>query len=182
MKLAPLIKQPIIHYSKIPAHPDTKDPNNTACTICKITYNSRNYYLKHMKSFHKRGRDTPVCKNIIVNVNPTIQPDPNYPNLYCRSCQKSYATRSSFHEHIRSFHPDTKVETVKRMYTINPVMVEMDNGDFSNRRCTICQKDYSCRRSYRKHMNLYHSDGGKGRTTAESSGMDTERDDSSAAQ
>lgn len=43
----------------------------------------------------------------------------------------------------------------------NPIRDEMDAGNTKNKRCNICQRDYSSRNNYLKHMNIFHKDGNR---------------------
>lgn len=135
---------------------DTKHLNNASCAICKFTYISRYQYRLHMKRIHQVGRNNTPVHRIISIANPSIQPDPNDPNFYCKSCQTHYSSRQKYRQHIKLSHTDVKLD---RCGARHHITVEMDAEDRDNTRCKICNKDYSTRWNYRKHMNMVHRDG-----------------------
>lgn len=60
--------------------------------------------------------------------------------------------------HIRSIHPYIKLES-KRQSLITSIIVEIDSGNLNNKKCTICDRDYASRDSYRMHVYGLHKDG-----------------------
>jgi hypothetical protein len=82
-----------------------EDPENRSCTICKRRYFNRTSYRLHVRTVHKNGKKMvpppPVGKS---RVNPDVQPDPNDPNFYCRSCKTTYGRKYGNIRHIRMFH------------------------------------------------------------------------------
>lgn len=43
--------------------------------------------------------------------------------------------------------------------SVNPITFEIDVGDLNNTICTICDKEYNSRKTYKAHMNRAHKDG-----------------------
>jgi hypothetical protein len=41
---------------------------------------------------------------LIPKPNPDIEPDPNDPNLYCKSCDSKYLTSAKYMYHLRYVH------------------------------------------------------------------------------
>lgn len=39
------------------------------------------------------------------------------------------------------------------------MILEIDAGDYKNKRCTICERNYASRANYERHMNTTHKDG-----------------------
>lgn len=155
MELLPLRKKPIYDLNTSPD--DTLMINNKSCTICKVKYRNKYRYQAHMKNHHKAGRNTPIIRGRKV-AHPNISPDPNDPNWFCLSCQRRYSSRCSYERHIRSMHPHVNIDNTGKKL-VNSIMVEMDAGNPKNKRCTICDREYINRYTYRKHMLTIHKDG-----------------------
>ncbi|CAO3641813.1 unnamed protein product [Mucor hiemalis] len=69
------------------------------CYECQKKHLNRTDYRRHMISKH--GVSIPTIQKF---KNPTIIPDPNDPNFYCRSCDKSYYFLSNYRNHLRNSH------------------------------------------------------------------------------
>lgn len=147
MELAPLNRYPSCDNSTI----NTQDPKNTVCPICKYKYSSRYVYQTHMKVQH-RDIKIPLGKS---RANPRIQPDPNDPNFYCASCQKSYKDSKNYRIHLLAIHPHLEMDRTKGRPP-NSLIQEMDAGDNTNTRCTICDRTYKNRGSFMKHVYTIH--------------------------
>lgn len=118
------------------------NPNNRSCAICEVTYCSRYNYRQHMKKLHSDGRHAPVSIGRKISMNPNMQPDLRDSSNFCCSCQRTYSRRNSYHTHLRLVHPNLE-NTTRR--SINLIRMKMDTGDPSNKRCTICERDFDNR-------------------------------------
>lgn len=158
MELEPIAK-PRIYDPTISVN-DTKKADNTSCVICKFKYSTQKYHKRHTEIFHKDGRNTPIKNGPRRRgVNPHIQPDPNDPTFYCVSCNRHCSSRNDYRIHILLIHPNVQLEDINMRAIISPLMAEMDAGDENNKKCTICDWEYSDRSNYRKHMNSIHKNG-----------------------
>lgn len=89
----------------------------------------------------------------------------DYNNMRCSICEREYASRINFKKHMNSVHKGGKRKisalprTKERINNSNPLMVEMDARNYDNKRCTICEKDYASRKSYRERKMKIHKDG-----------------------
>lgn len=107
VNLTPHLKKMI--YDSTVFTDDYKNIKNRSCTICKFTYSSKNGYQWHMKNAHNAGKDAPI--DIIENTtNADNQPGSNDFIFYCKPCEKQFSGRCYYCQHIRSIHPNIKLE------------------------------------------------------------------------
>lgn len=157
MELTPLKSDRI--FDPTTSMDDMKNPNNTSCEYCKIEYVSRQSYKRHMATIHKEGGTEPVHRIKCIS-NPNIQPDPFDPDFFCKSCQRQYASRTSYRTHFSQYHPSVKLDGRRRLLE-DPITLEMDGGNHSNKKCTICDREFHKRQYYIKHIDLFHKDGNR---------------------
>lgn len=156
MKLTPLLKKAV--FDPTISVNDTSDPKNAGCVICKRRYCSRPTYLRHMRNIHKNdGNES--AHNLNTKTNHNIQPDPNDPNFYCAACKKPYLSQQTYRRHIHTKHQNVKVERVRFLPAISPLVLEMDAGGRNNTRCKICDRDHNTRSTYLDHMRRTHKNG-----------------------
>lgn len=74
------------------------------------------------------------------------------------------STRKNYVRHMNTVHKNGKKEPgvmIQSRLRANALLAEIDAGNQDSMRCTICERDYSDRYIYRKHVYRYHKDGKK---------------------
>lgn len=77
--------------------------------------------------------------------DPEILPDKDDPNSYCRSCDKSFAQRQLYMQHLQRIYKLQIIKARPNKLTMKP------NIDYPNFCCQVCKTIYSSRKPYRRH-------------------------------
>ncbi|KAI9474153.1 MAG: hypothetical protein EXX96DRAFT_329111 [Benjaminiella poitrasii] len=139
--------------------PDPKDPNYY-CRTCDHTYSSKSCFKIHLFKFH----GVPIepaklngCSNCIVH--PELEPDPNDPNLFCRSCEHTYSRLRNFKDHLFKIH-NIVVEKPPRPLKVKSHIkhpdLEPDPND-PNNYCSFCNRKYTRKYSFKRHLATAHN-------------------------
>ncbi|KAI7893200.1 uncharacterized protein EV154DRAFT_502825 [Mucor mucedo] len=130
--------------------PNEHDPNNY-CNVCDRTYATKNTFRIHIREAHN-VKTTPLSCNRIGIVNPDLVPDQFDPNFYCRSCEKKYADKTVFYNHIRTVH---EMKIVPPLST-KPKTEPPPNPNDPNFYCCTCDRSYHNRNNFGNHMRKVH--------------------------
>lgn len=85
-------------------------------------------------------------------------PDPEDPNFYCRVCDKQHTVKRTFREHCIRYHkmnlpPNPKVLQLSLLAKFSDILPDPDDPDYN---CCVCQKNYSDKYNYRRHLRTCH--------------------------
>jgi ribosomal protein L31 len=78
--------------------------------------------------------------------NRSIEPDPEDPNFYCKSCSAKYLNRSIFRKHLRQTHK-VNLKPLRRKNLIPNHIIKPDPDD-PNFYCKSCATKYSTRSEF----------------------------------
>lgn len=94
------------------------------------------------------------------NQGPHLQPLEDDPNNYCRACEKTLSTKSTYYTHINTVHrmnwtpPSRQVFRIEWKLIVNSdVQPDINSSDFY---CASCEKSYSTKNSYMLHLKYMH--------------------------
>jgi hypothetical protein len=91
----------------------------------------------------------------LIKYNPNILPDKNHPNNYCDSCEKSYADRDTYRQHLRGVHKMLCSSKRRRKQKEVDLKLSPDIDD-PNLYCRVCKTTFILRCIYRQHIRLTH--------------------------
>ncbi|KAG2202234.1 hypothetical protein INT47_002153 [Mucor saturninus] len=85
-------------------------------------------------------------------------PDPEDPNFYCRVCDKQHSVKRTFRQHCIKHHkmnlpPNPKVLQLSLLAKFPNILPDPDDPDYN---CCVCQKNYSDKYNYRRHLRTCH--------------------------
>ncbi|KAG2207179.1 hypothetical protein INT47_012232 [Mucor saturninus] len=85
-------------------------------------------------------------------------PDPEDPNFYCRICDKQHSVKRTFREHCIKHHkmnlpPNPKVLQLSLLAKFPNILPDPDDPDYN---CCVCQRNYSDKYNYRRHLRTCH--------------------------
>lgn len=94
-----------------------------------------------------------------------VIPDDNDPEYYCRVCKTNSATRGAYYEHLTKDHgmilmPFSHWRNNKPDLDgpdVDESNVDKLNADGPNWYCKVCQRKYSSRQYYHKHIERFHN-------------------------
>lgn len=132
------------------AQPDLKN-TSSYCTSCQKEY-SDGYLRCHIRLYHPEVKLEKKIKKMSSTTPPICKSRNN--NKRCGICDWEYCERGSYIYHMKTVHKSGN----KRM---NPIIVEVDAGDWNNKWCTICKRGYPSRYHYESHMDRIHKDDNK---------------------
>lgn len=81
------------------------------------------------------------------------------PTFIAAACKKPYLSQQTYRRHIHTKHQNVKVERIRFLPAISPLVLEMDAGGRNNTRCKICDRDHNTRSTYLDHMLRTHKNG-----------------------
>ncbi|EPB83831.1 hypothetical protein HMPREF1544_09405 [Mucor circinelloides 1006PhL] len=128
----------------INTEPDIHDPN-FYCKSCKVNYNDRKGYRKHLKAAHYMVLKPIYSRKIWQN---TIVPDLDDPNLYCRACNHTYSDKATYKRHCRYTHGITSVKIPTTRAKPDGIM---------DTYCKHCDIRLASKASYKKHLFAIHN-------------------------
>lgn len=163
-KNTPVCRKETINSSNI--QPDPNDPN-LHCAACQRVYSNRQVFRHHLRLQHPNVKMDQIKGGVQSTISPIMaEMDAGNPNnTWCNICRRNYATRVNYRNHVNRVHKGGKREPAAkggiqhRSNYSNPLIVETDAGDPTNKKCTICDWEYSHRDNYLAHMNTVHKDG-----------------------
>lgn len=134
--------------------PYVADVKNTHCASCDIGYSTRVSYIRHLKKVHSLKPSARPIHGYKVHPNPNIKPDTSDPNnVYCKSCDRLYATKSKYYEYLRKIHKDIVIAPRTVLPKMNP-KIQPDIDDCNNF-CKSCNFTYN-KAAYREHFRRSH--------------------------
>lgn len=87
--------------------------------------------------------------------NQSISPDPSDPNNYCRSCRKTFSSRSTYRQHLFAVH-NVELRTKLDKKTTPNLAIIPDPND-PNQHCRTCLKTFSRKDTCNQHLVRVHN-------------------------
>lgn len=134
------------------------DDNETDgfCYLCQKVYELAEY-LEHLRKIHQVEIDL-IVRERRCNYSIPI-PDITNPDYYCRACKNSYGVYSNYRRHLQDTHhfilpssTRTTINSKRKSTSIRSGSLDKDRPHF----CYECQKGYSDRYKYRRHLETTH--------------------------
>jgi hypothetical protein len=124
------------------------------CQICDITFISVEIYHNHLLQVHGTIL-RPLLKRTRSKPNRSIEPNPEDPNFYCKSCTTKYATEFSFRIHLRYVHKivDLPLKGKRRPKPNHNIESNPNDPSFY---CKSCSTEYPSLGTFRKHIREVH--------------------------
>jgi hypothetical protein len=85
--------------------------------------------------------------------NPDLTPEIDYPNFYCRACEKRYPTNKNFWSHLYNAHKMKKKTDIPSTIIHPNITPDVNRIDFY---CEACERQYHSRQSYSNHLRRIH--------------------------
>lgn len=87
-----------------------------------------------------------------------LLPNPEDPNFYCRACDRTHSTKGTFRAHCINYHkmylpPTPKALQLSLIAKFPDIMPDPEDPDFN---CCVCQRNYSDKYNFRRHLRTYH--------------------------
>lgn len=114
---------------------------------CNHSFLARQLYNQHLRNVHRLN----ITQRRRPKSDPSIKPDLNDPNFYCKPCKTSYLNNGEFRKHLRRAHqfdlPSLKPEK-------NPnTQPDPDDPNFD---CKSCNSKYLDRVNFYVHLRNTH--------------------------
>lgn len=123
------------------------------CYKCNERYTSRQCYISHPILMHK----VYMRESTQIRIK-ALQPDPNDPNFYCRSCDTHYVTIGQYRVHLRQAPHFMNLSPIqlkrRRRWTLHDN--NLDEKGESDTYCTSCSMSYSSPQQLSQHFRRLH--------------------------
>lgn len=114
------------------------------------SYSAKAVFRGHLCIVHKMV--FPDIKLKSSRFDPNIQPEPNDPNFYCKSCKFKYSNVTTYRVHLFQMH---EIGTQPRRQIRPNLNIQPDPND-PNFYCKSCEHNYLNNTKYEIHLRSVH--------------------------